>query len=512
MKKMEKTRNFKLKLISVFLLLLVTFNFIGVLNNQNVYAEINKNYGTDSATIDLDEDKVIKSSPITDYIGSFIFTIGELLESITSNLVAMVTGDKVFPWADKVIFNTIPLLDVNFINPAESSLLDFNNRAGVGTVIRDLYFTGVSIALGFLGIIVAVMAIKLAISTIASEKAKYKEAIVKWLTAIVLLFGMHFGLAMMFYLNEQLVVVASDILQNVVKSCSADLNAALKDYLDKNKKQIVLNFCQKAIDNYAQQRATSDVANPIVLGMHLWDHLSSAFDGHPTELDKFAGKIQRLADKYEYTYALLNNKSVKEVVVNTISGNNENEWYENAFNAIGSIGSAALFGYNSAESDIDKLLNLFQVLEQAEKDRNNGVKRDYVGAIQQVETKKGNVNTGDALGMGKLEVKCYDAIIATYKIADQIQNGNFTSDNIGRDIISQLGQFFKENAWYTDVQAGGWSPTSVSVVGAILYTVFVVQSISFFIAYLKRFFYVVVLSVIAPFVVIYDFFVSSLAV
>ena len=132
---MEKTRNFKLKLISVFLLLLVTFNFIGVLNNQNVYAEINKNYGTDSATIDLDEDKVIKSSPITDYIGSFIFTIGELLESITSNLVAMVTGDKVFPWADKVIFNTIPLLDVNFINPAESSLLDFNNRAGVGTVI-----------------------------------------------------------------------------------------------------------------------------------------------------------------------------------------------------------------------------------------------------------------------------------------------------------------------------------------------------------------------------------------
>lgn len=149
-------------------------------------------------------------------IGKALACIGWLLEKIVAAAVGMLTGsDKVFPWADRVIFNTMPILDVNFINPAKGSLWESSSgTTAIGNAIRNLYFTGLSIGLGFFGIMVSVMAIKLALSTIASEKAKCKEAIVNWATALVLLFGLHYLISFTFYLNEQLVTVASSILTN----------------------------------------------------------------------------------------------------------------------------------------------------------------------------------------------------------------------------------------------------------------------------------------------------------
>ena len=52
----------------IFILLCVCLNFF----NNTIYAEINKGYSQGTESIDLDEDEVIESSPITNYIGSFI--------------------------------------------------------------------------------------------------------------------------------------------------------------------------------------------------------------------------------------------------------------------------------------------------------------------------------------------------------------------------------------------------------------------------------------------------------
>ena len=43
---------------------------------------------------------------------------------------------------------------------------------------------------------------------------------------------------------------------------------------------------------------------------------------------------------------------------------------------------------------------------------------------------------------------------------------------------------------------------------AIVYTMLIVQSLFMFISYIKRFFYVIILSLIAPVVVVYDFGMS----
>ena len=91
------------------------------------------------------------------------------------------------------------------------------------------------------------------------------------------------------------------------------------------------------------------------------------------------------------------------------------------------------------------------------------------------------------------------------------------------DIIANLGQFFKQSAYvYTteeveDESGGkkevvtGWRASKVSVTGALLYAIFLFQSCMYFITYVKRLFFVIMLSMFGPLVVIYDFFMKSAA-
>ena len=207
-----------------FFAIIFTFFIIQLAVLPSVYAKTSS-YANETTTDDTGSSET--NSWIADILlsalGKSIFGIGWCIEKLGSLVVNLLTEVKMFPWADRVIFNSVPLLDVNFINPAPHSLfLTIENNAEtytkVGNAVRSVYFSGMSIGLGFFGIIVAVMAIKLALSSIASEKAKYKEAIVNWFTALVLLFSLHYILSFVFYLNEQLVDVAGSIVNTQIKA------------------------------------------------------------------------------------------------------------------------------------------------------------------------------------------------------------------------------------------------------------------------------------------------------
>lgn len=212
------------KFKKILILLFICFSVCTLFNyfpDNIVYAEINTNYGNPSATTVDSSANEQGGNGLLGLVGIAIYSFGTLIEWITSNIMGLFTGTSFFPWADRIIFNNVSMLDVNFINPAEGSLFrDTTGFTTIGNAVRGVYFTGISIALGFLGIVVAVMAIKIALSTIASEKAKYKESIKDWITAIILIFGMHYVLAFTFYLNEKLVEVASQIVLNMNTSSS----------------------------------------------------------------------------------------------------------------------------------------------------------------------------------------------------------------------------------------------------------------------------------------------------
>lgn len=227
----------KYKKVFVFLgIILLSCIFVSKLRDNAVFAAINTQYGQTSGEVKLTQDSA-ESGTLLGLLTIAIVSFGSLVEWITSMVMGLlVNSSGFFPWADKIIFNTIPVLDVNFINPAKGSLFADSSGAftAVGNVVRSIYFTGLSIGLGFLGIIVAVMAIKMAISTIASEKAKYKESIITWITALVLLFGLHYALSFVFYLNEKMVEIASNIVKTQLATTDqTSIGGTASDTIDK---------------------------------------------------------------------------------------------------------------------------------------------------------------------------------------------------------------------------------------------------------------------------------------
>lgn len=505
----------KFKLLSKILLAFIFVFIIFSAFNYNIYAEINDEYGDDPISIGIDADSVIKDSNILDMLGQFVYAIGNLIENATSGIVNLLTGESAFPWADRVIFNTMPLLDINFINPNERSI--FSDTYGVGTVVRNIYFTGLSIALGFLAVIIAIMAIRLAISTIASEKAKYKEAIIKWLTAIILLFSMHFVLSFIFYLNEELVKVASQVLENTMEESGEDITLAIQNTLDSNMYAQVDNFIQSAKVSVAIHDV-QNWFNPVGKFIGAVDNLISDLTGDdeyefPTK-EVMLDTLQ--SEEYiDITYAFITNTIFRENFLNSFydvtDGAGEIVW-KSFWTSFGSLTDENIC-YEQLCVLYDRVMLVKHAtdVDDPTYDRYNWL-NDYITPVERYrQTIEGiDYSIANSEDDNELVQDQLGKISYTYAYEYNV-TGNLGAATTTQNLIGGLGNFFKETAWYSDVNHGGWSPNEVSVVSAILYTLFVIQSIMFFIAYFKRLFFVVILAIIAPFVVIYDFFTKSMS-
>lgn len=216
---MEHKKKIWLKgILAVALFVMVFITYL-----SPVFAAINNSYNSDTGVTQANLKKSIENdNPLVAPIASFVYFIGSVVEWLLGSMTGMVTGMNTMPWADMILYNAVPMLDVNFLNPDPNSMIDHLNG-----VIRKIYFTIFSLALSFFGIAVIVMAIKLAISSIAEEKAKYKSAITNWLMAVVLLFTMHYFMAFIFYLNESIVEMASNITTTVLAEKNFSVNGGV---------------------------------------------------------------------------------------------------------------------------------------------------------------------------------------------------------------------------------------------------------------------------------------------
>lgn len=115
-----------------------------------------------------------------------------------------------------IFFNKIALLDVNFLN--------FNGISGTVEVFRTAvagwYYTMRLIACMVLAVILIYIGIRMAISTIASEKAMYKKMLVDWITSLALLFLLHYIMLFTFACNDALIKAIAAI-------CEANLDSIM---------------------------------------------------------------------------------------------------------------------------------------------------------------------------------------------------------------------------------------------------------------------------------------------
>lgn len=234
MKKMKKG-------VAILFLILTVFSF-----NGNTYGAINDTYQKGATVVEDDLETKVKDSVILNALGSFVYWVASAVENLVGKAFKGLTGTEMFPWADRVLFNAVPMLDINIFNPAPASLFKTSGENSTVTpiakIIRRTYFTVLSISVAFLTIVVGIAATKLALTSIASEKAKYKEAVTKWLFSIILIFLMHNVISFIFWVNEEMVKVASSLIDNAVLEGNLSL---LQEALDIPNEQM-LNIFKKA--------------------------------------------------------------------------------------------------------------------------------------------------------------------------------------------------------------------------------------------------------------------------
>ena len=89
---------------------------------------------------------------------------------------------------EKVVFNQIKLLDINYFNISDSTGIVKNLRNSVAKYYYILRLVAMALSL----VILIYIGIRMALSTIADDKAKYKKMLMGWAESLVLLFLMHY--------------------------------------------------------------------------------------------------------------------------------------------------------------------------------------------------------------------------------------------------------------------------------------------------------------------------------
>lgn len=408
---------------------------------------------------------------LLDSIGGFVYAIAKIVRDLVKNFTNFMFGVNEFPWEDLIVFNALPYLDINFFNYENGSLFSQGGSTKIGQMVSSVYFSLVTLSITVLGIGVAVTAIKLAISTIASEKAKYKEALFKCLYTVVMLFSVHILISFLFYLNETIVTGCSSMLTNLINS--ENFQTTVQEYASKYRDEGM-----KVFDKMAEASPDWNFLdfinhlNPFTDAFELGFNATTALSG-AQEDNKW--------DLYRAKDRVINNDEKRAIA--QILFTDEDYWFDRF--------DFYIDRENKTHSNIplDSSYPYFQYQRRA------AAALDDVQAIydwhQSDDVQKAHddyVNTMTGHKSTTVMVEAYKKV--------------YNADYANKAIVTRLANIFDENI--TD-ETG-----TINYPSLIIYCILLIQSISLLVNYIKRIFFVLVLALLAPIVVIYDFFLGAL--
>lgn len=241
------------KLISSLLMVVVLFNFIFC---QKSYAYEGTSSIDPSVTTPSDAEQLLEEGTANvkndgsggendisedvqinfDVMGGKIFgTITGILARalnifpmMIQALMMYVTNESDFFTIEKIVFNEITLFNINYFNFSASPITQplKESVSGWYYILRLI-----SIAISLL--ILLYVGIRMALSTLSADKAKYKKMLMSWLESIVILFLMQYIISILFNLGEMFGNIVCD-LRDTLKGTSFELDTLEKicDYMN----------------------------------------------------------------------------------------------------------------------------------------------------------------------------------------------------------------------------------------------------------------------------------------
>lgn len=114
---------------------------------------------------------------------------------------------------EKIIYNQVPIFDVNIFNIDEAGGQKLKSDGTLATIKKNIakwYYVFRNISIIGLLLVLLYIGIRMAVSTVASEKATYKRYLKDWIVSFVIVFCIHYVMIFILNVNEYLV----DLMKN----------------------------------------------------------------------------------------------------------------------------------------------------------------------------------------------------------------------------------------------------------------------------------------------------------
>ena len=226
-----KTKKRYSKILIVLAILLVTSVILNsvaaaITTDKSGNVGLTQSKAADGWNTFLDVIATLAKIPMSGFLATMsqsIVILSIVLLLLLEILFVVGTGDIThLALPDTIVFNKVAFFDPNFINPSNNSMV-----GGFGSILKNLFASFQTIAIAVFIIAAMIAGIKMALSTIATKKAQYKESAMKWVTGFLILLCLKWILAAIFYTNELLV----SKLYSVVATREMKINIYLFDMI-----------------------------------------------------------------------------------------------------------------------------------------------------------------------------------------------------------------------------------------------------------------------------------------
>ena len=155
-------------------------------------------------------------------------TIATGLGKIISTIGALITGTNVAQGLtlDDILFNKVEITSIDFFSTSTDTTVNLirDNVATWYVGIRNLSAIILSLILLYVGI-------RMAISSVAEDKAKYKKMLGDWITSIALLFVLHYIMEAVIAVNNSLVNIMANAGSTNIATGSKNFNDTMNQFI-----------------------------------------------------------------------------------------------------------------------------------------------------------------------------------------------------------------------------------------------------------------------------------------
>lgn len=218
--------------------------------NANSNENSNENSGTSSSSSSRDGVDDLIGSAVDGIVGLILYpmrliviVIGTIARTIAGSIAAIggfdgdaSTAETIFISSEDILFNRIPLTDINFF--------DFSSDNGAISSIRKnvaIWYSALrNLAIAILLVVLVYIGIRMTISTVAEQEARYKQMLTDWAVSFALVFLLHYIILAGIYISDSLVELMDVSRESYINSYNQNatgvdvnnvMNETLKDAL-----------------------------------------------------------------------------------------------------------------------------------------------------------------------------------------------------------------------------------------------------------------------------------------